>query len=172
MGFAIELIDVPTWNMPLKTMNSSLNDRLLSVFGIDLAFEVSTGAQGRKDAVETRSGDGLEAVGGPQALAQELQRLFDLTPVASFPDDLGYGIDWSFLGTAINPPVTCALARVAVLKALQHPSFQSRFKVEWVGANWYPHSPDAIYITAVLELFGYEGLGLVRIGPYIWQPLR
>lgn len=145
-------------------MVKQLDQVLQEIYGIDLSFDAQFGLQGTKDVL---AGDGdFAIVSGPMALAEELQRLFDLTPLGSCIDDPTYGIDLDFIGTAINPPVTCGLVKVAVLNALEHPSFAERFRVADLFVTWNPTSPNAVSVDGVLELYGFESIELVRFGPY------
>ena len=139
--------------------------QLESTFGIDLAFDVATGVQGTKDVLENNSGDDFAYVGTTEALAQELQRLFDLTPVGSFIDDPTYGIDWGFIGDRNDPRITIPLARVAIMRALEHPSFASRFRVKRLDVWFEPQTPNALWCRGVLEVFGFDGVQLSQWGP-------
>lgn len=146
-----------------------IEQRLLDIYGIDLSFDARPGVQGSKDVVANGAGDDFAYVPGPGALAQELQRLFDLTPVGSFIDDPTYGIDWSLIGTAIEPRVATALAKLAIVRALSHPSFEGRCRLTWVDVWWQPSEPNALRCVGVLQCFGFEGIEYVRFGPYVGQ---
>jgi hypothetical protein len=141
-------------------VNQALAERLESIYGIDLFFD-----QGTKDVPENESETNFQYVSGPQALAQELQRMFDLTPRGAFLDDLTYGIDWPIGETIVDPRVMIGRVQILVLQALRHPSFNDRFKVRDVKCGWTPKHPTAIYVQGILQLFGYED-ALVRFGPF------
>lgn len=100
---------------------------------------------------------------GVQALKEEIERLF-LTPKGSCVDDPTYGIDLNLVGTAITDlRVTIGMARVAVLDALEHPSFATRFRVASLDVDWAPSTPNALWIIGRLEVFN---AGVLEFGPY------
>jgi hypothetical protein len=139
---------------------------LESVFGIDLFFDARFGVKGSKDVASNPEDTDYQYTAGPLALAEELQRLFDLTPLGSCIDDLSYGINLDFIGQPLDPKVACALARVEALRALTHPSFKSRFRVRRLETDWTPDTPNAILIGGILELYGFRNVPYVRFGPY------
>lgn len=141
-------------------------DPLEQVYGIDLSFDAQFGLQGTKDVRANIVNTDFVYLSGPTALAEELQRLFDLTPKGSCIDDPTYGIDLDFIGTALDPKVVTGLAKTACLEALQHPSFQSRFRVAGLEVTWNASTPDALTVLGVLELSGFEGVEYARFGPY------
>ena len=130
--------------------------------GIDISFDTQFGLKGTKDVVATDS-DFVYSFGAV-ALAEELQRLFDLTPRGSCVDDPEYGIDLDFIGTR-NGVAAAGLARIACLQALRHPSFASRFRVRKLDVIFSPDEPNALRINGVLQVFGFEGIELYRFGP-------
>lgn len=144
-------------------MNNQLLTTLETIHGIDISFSVRTGVQGSKDVLST----GADFRYSPSlvALCEELQRLFDLTPVGSFIDDPTYGIKWN-IGEALDPRVHVALTRLACLRALRHPSFISRFQVKRLDAWWDSESPNAIYVKGTLEVYGFENIQLLNFGPF------
>lgn len=147
----------------------SLQAHLESIYGIDIAFDARPGVRGTKDAVPNLADSDFAYVSGPGALAQELQRLFDLTPKGSCIDDPSYGIDWDMIGTPVDPRVTVALAKAAIYQALQHPSFAGRFRVAWLDVQWRQSEPNALRCLGILECFGFEGIEYVRFGPFVAQ---
>lgn len=147
-------------------MSNDLQLRLDAIYGLDIGFDVRFGVRGTKDAVVNAQGNDFEYVSGIAALAQELQRLFDLTPRGSFIDDPEYGVDLDFIGTQNDPRITVGLAKVAVLRALQHPSFADRFQVRSLEVTFNPQEDTALRVNGVLEVFGFEGVDLVRFGDY------
>lgn len=136
---------------------------LETVYGIDLSFDAHFGRRGTKDVVA--NGPDLAWTFGPAALAQELQRLFDLTPRGAFVDDVGYGIDWSAIGSrGLKPAI--AITKLEVIRALQHPSFRDRCKLIYLDVFWRPETPTAIWINGVIELRGFADVPQVQFGPY------
>lgn len=130
-------------------------DQLLrNIYGIDIGFDhVET-----KDTRTNQMGDDFEYVGEEQALAEELYRLFDLTPKGSFFDDPSYGVDWEWIGRPVELPVMLTLTKLEVMRALKHPSFRDRFKVLRLDCVWTAEQPNAIYLRGILGLFGFEAL--------------
>lgn len=141
------------------------------IYGTDISFDVRFGVKGTKDVVANAANTDFKYVVGPEALAEELQRLFDLTPLGSCIDDPSYGIDLDFIGMPLDPEVGAGLARVACLKALEHPSFASRFYVESLDVSWSPNTPNALTVEGALKLYGFEKIPLVRFGPYLLKYL-
>lgn len=139
---------------------------LEQTFGIDLFFDSQFGVRGTKDVGENSTQTDFLYSSGPAALAEELRRLFDLTPRGSFIDDPEYGINWEFIGQPLDPRVAVGLTKIEVLRALEHPSFKSRFRVRWLDAKWKPNEPTVIRVGGLLELYGFEGVPYVRFGPY------
>jgi hypothetical protein len=151
-------------------MNNDFLTNLESTYGIDLAFDVITGVQGTKDVLDNRQfqadpSNDFRYTRGTEALAQELQRLFDLTPIGSLIDDPGYGIDWGFIGDRNDPTITIPLARVAIRKALEHPSFSSRFRVASLEVWFDVETPNALWSKGILECFGFSGVQHAQWGP-------
>jgi hypothetical protein len=144
-------------------LNKELLTTLETVHGIDLSFSVHTGVRGSKDVLYTDSD--FRYSPSLVALCEELQRLFDLTPIGSFIDDPTYGIDWN-IGEALDPRVHVALTRLACLRALQHPSFKSRLQVKKMDAWWDSNSPNAIFVKGTLEVYGFENIQFLNFGPY------
>ena len=143
-----------------------------SIFGIDIAFDVTTGVQGTKDVLsngaefpDASPSTDFRYVSGTVALAQELQRLFDLTPLGSLIDAPEYGIDWSFIGDRNDPRITIPLARVAIRRALEHPSFRDRFRVHSLRVWFDDGTPNALWCRGILEVFGFEGVQYAQWGP-------
>jgi hypothetical protein len=145
-------------------MDEALLSQLEQIHGIDISFDVKTGVQGTKDVRHTDR----DFIYSPSivALCEELQRLFDLTPKGSLIDDPDYGIDFSFIGQQLDPRVTSALVRLAVLQTLQHSGFRDRFRVNSVDAYWQSEDPNVIRVVGTLEVYGYEDVGLLSFGPY------
>ncbi|MBT9159555.1 MAG: hypothetical protein DDT26_00814 [Dehalococcoidia bacterium] len=132
-----------------------MNDQLLrSIFGIDISFDHAN----QRDVRSNQLGHDFEYVTADQALAEELYRLFDLTPVGSFFDDPSYGLDWEWIGRPADPRVMVALTKLAVKRALTHPSFRDRFRVLRLDVSWSVDEPTAIFVKGVLGLFGFEAL--------------
>ncbi|GEM_PF-7004385 len=141
---------------------------LESIHGIDLSFDARFGVQGSKDVVPNFAGNDFAYAAGPVSLAQELQRLFDLTPVGSFIDDPTYGINLHpFIGKRLNPPVAIALCKTEVLRALKHPHFLSRFRVRSLNVLWNPEVSRALEVRGVLEVYGFSNVAYVQFGPYM-----
>lgn len=136
-----------------------MSDALLeAIYGVDIGFDNDPGLN---DASE---GDQDFAYPlGPLALKEELERLF-LTPKGSCIDDPSYGIDWEVIGTTFDPRVTLGMTRLAVLQALEHPSFAKRFQVAELVTDWTPQTPGAVYVWGVLECFGFQGAAF-QFGP-------
>jgi phage baseplate assembly protein W len=151
--------------------NSTDFQNLETIYGIDVSFDVLFGLKGTKDVQANEANTDFQYVSGPQALAQELQRLFDLTPLGSCIDDPDYGIDLDFIGTPLDPGVAAGLTRIACLWALNHPSFASRFRVDSLEVSWDPNVPNALSIDGTLQLYGFEEIPLVRFGPYVLKYL-
>lgn len=145
-------------------MSDPITARLEETFGLDLGFDATLGAQ---DVVEAISGADYNYQQGPIALKEEIERLF-ITPKGSCVDDPTYGIDLSMIGETIFPPVTCGMVRVAVLDALEHPSFRGRFQVEELEVGWSPDSPGAVVVYGVLGVFGFAGV-FWQFGPVALQ---
>ena len=141
-------------------MNPALARRLENIYGIDLFFDDRT-----RDVLEDESETNFRYVSGPQALAQELQRMFDLTPRGAIVDDLAYGIDWPIGEAITDPRVMVARVQILVLHALKHSSFKDRFKVRDVQCGWTPKYPTTVYVKGILQIFGYES-ELVKFGPF------
>ncbi len=144
----------------LSNYDAALLVELEQRYGIDLAFETS----GSNDVIEGETD--YSYVSGPLALKEELERLFNLTQVGDLIDDPSYGLDRSFIGTALNPEVSTQIVKIAVLKALQHPSFSDRFRVRSLDCVWSPDEPNAVRVFGLLDLFGFEGVETIRFGPY------
>lgn len=141
-------------------MLDSLERSLRHRYGIDIAFD----AQSCRDAVADDAD--FVYVDGVTALQEELERLFTVTPGGSFIDDGDYGINTDWIGTSQNPEVATTLARVEILRALEHPSFATRFQVRRLEVRWNPQIPNALSVSGVLECFGFEGVPLFSFGPY------
>ena len=154
---------------PYSYSDPAFLSSLEEIYGIDLSFDLGFNFKGVKDVVANQGNNDFDYVAGPLALAQELQRMFDLSPKGSClgdSEDLSYGIDWDFIGQPNNPEVMTGLVKVAVYQALQHPSFQARFRVAALDTYWQPESPNAISVTGILEVFGFEQIDYVRFGPF------
>ena len=133
---------------------ADLAQRLEELFGLDIGFDAEI--LGTQDATEANSATDLQYPNGAIALKEEIERVF-LTPKGSFVDDPTYGIDLDVIGTQVDSRVTTGLARIAVLDALEHPSFANRFRVAELEVIWAPEVPNALSIFGVLEVFGFEG---------------
>lgn len=134
------------------------------VYGLDIAFDLGFQPSSRKDIFESPDGDDVATIMGEAALAQELQRMFDLTPIGSFVDDPSYGCDWGVIGTSMmNVQIAIATTRIGVLRALSHPSFKERFKVRSLVCTWNPSEPGTIRVNGVLRLLG-QNTGLYSFG--------
>lgn len=133
---------------------------LETIYGIDLSFDVRTGVQGSKDVVVNGQGNDFAYVSGVVALAQELQRLFDLTEPGSFVDDSGYGIEWP-IGQSNDPRVTIALTKLAIVRAMGHPSFVGRCKLRYLDVQFSPQEPNALRVGGIVQCVGFEGSPLM-----------
>lgn len=135
-------------------MANTLERRLEETFGADISFDPS---QGEQDVVEEFNGADYNYRIGPLAIKEEIERLF-ITPKGSFVDDPTYGIDLrELIGQQLDPRVVVGLVRFEVKRALEHPSFATRFRVRQLQAVWLPSSPNAVYVLGVIEIFGFEG---------------
>ena len=144
-------------------MDIEFDTHLESIHGIDIAFV-------NGDVIANRDNNDFEYAPHIVSLQQELQRLFDRTPVGSClgdETDLAYGIDWDFVGTALDPVVSLALAKTAILQGLQHSSFKDRFEVQDLDVTWDPANPNALSVAGILGVFGFEGIELARFGPWV-----
>lgn len=139
-----------------------MSDPLIeAIYGADLGYDNSPRVA---DVAEQQEGGDFQYPDpGPLVLKEEIERLF-ITPKGSLVDDPTYGIDWEVIGTALDPRVTLGMTRLAVLNALEHPSFTSRFRVAELETDWTPETPNAIYIYGVLECFGFSGAAF-QFGP-------
>lgn len=137
---------------------AALAQRLEDIYGIDLWFDSAA-----KDVAENELQTGFKIASGITALAQELQRLFDLTPRGAFLDDLSYGINWPIGEPIHDPRVMIGRVQILVLRALQHPSFKGRLIVRDIRVVWSPQTPTTIFVRGILQVFGYEDL--VKFGP-------
>ncbi len=147
---------------------ADLDSTLEAIYGYDIGFDNGTGLV---DADANANGTDFNTPMGPLALREELERLF-LTPLGSCIDDPTYGIDIDYLiGTQLDPRVSIGLARLAVLNALSHPSFASRFRIAELEATWTPEYPNAIFIYGVLECFGFSGAAF-QFGPIALELAR
>lgn len=136
-----------------------MSDLLIeSIYGLDIGFDNDP----RLSDVTEQASD-FAYPSGVLALKEEVERLFR-TPKGSLIDDLAYGIDWEVIGTALDPRVTLGMTRLAVLQALEHPSFVSRFRVAELTTDWTPETPSAVYVWGVLECFGFQGASF-QFGP-------
>lgn len=146
-----------------------LTQTLEETFGLDIGFDGEIlGTQSVEE--DEISGADLNYQLGPAALKEEIERLF-ITPKGSCVDDLTYGIDLDIVGTQIDPRVTTGLCKLAVLDALEHPSFADRFRVTELEVIWTPNAPNAISIWGVIEVFGFEGL-FWQFGPVALELAR
>lgn len=148
-------------------MDKGLLTTLECLHGVDIAFDVSTGVRGTKDVKFTENDFVYSS--GPVALAEELQRLFDLTPRGSLIDDPSYGIDWEWIGKQADPDIACAMTRLAVIRALSHPDFRSRFRIHRVDCEWRQEDPNVLRVKGMLEVYGFESIGMFEFGPYALQ---
>lgn len=163
--------------MPDSIFDPTFQVQLQEIYGIDLYFDLGMGLKGTKDCVANQDNTDLIYVNGVQALAQEIQRMFDLTPKGSClgdGEDLAYGIDWDFVGQPNNPDVMVGLVKAVAIQALQHPSFAGRLQVAAMEASYDPTQPNAISLAGVLEVKGFEGIEFWRFGPmsirYLLEP--
>lgn len=140
---------------------NELTTTLENIYGIDLSFDALRIKDLPADPTD------FQYVSGVQCLAQELQRLFDLTPLGSCIDDPTYGIDWDFIGTPNDPRITVGLAKVAILRGLQHPSFDGRLKVRSLSVEFSPSEPNALRVSGVLDCYGFESVQLARFNAYV-----
>lgn len=145
---------------------AELTPLLESIYGLDLG----TGLVDDWAADVLSGPTDFEYAAGPRALQQELERLF-VTPKGAVVEDPSYGIDWGVIGTMLDPRVSLGLARLAALEALEHPSFQSRFRVAELATDWSPATPGAIYVSGVLECFGFNGAAF-QFGPIALELAR
>jgi hypothetical protein len=136
------------------------NPLLEVIYGADLGYDNDPRLS---DVVENDGADFQYPPPGPLVLAEELERLF-ITPRGSLVDNPTYGIDWEVIGTNLDPRVTLGMTRLAVLNALEHPSFASRFRVADLRTDWTPSTPNAVYVWGVLECFGFSGAAF-QFGP-------
>lgn len=141
-------------------------------YGLDISFDAQFGLRGTKDVMANQNDTDYRYVAGPVALAEELQRLFDLTPKGSFIDDPGYGIDLDFIGQPNNVGALLILTKIACLNALKHPSFATRFRVAALDVAFDPNEPNALRVVGVLECYGFESVPYWRFGPYMLRYLR
>jgi hypothetical protein len=121
-----------------------------------------------KDCDERRDRRDIRYTDGAYQLAEELRRLFDFTPKGSLIDDPTYGVDFGFLGTTQDPKVAIALAKLACYNALLHPSFRDRFTIKSLDVQWYPSTPNALYVVGNLELRNQRPLQFTLNMP--WNP--
>lgn len=134
--------------------DSALDQRLEETFGTDIGFDAT---QGEQDVTEEFNGADYNYQIGPQAIREEIERLF-ITPQGSLVDDPDYGIDLAaIIGQQLDPRVMVGLVRFEVKRALEHPSFRTRFRVKQLQAVWLPSAPNAVYVLGVIEIFGFEG---------------
>lgn len=143
---------------------AELTARLEETFGLDLGFDATLGQQ---EVVEAISGADYNYQQGPLALKEEIERLF-ITPKGSLVDDPTYGIDLDIVGDTLYPPVAIGMARVAVIDALEHPSFRDRFRVEQLEVDWRSETPNALWVYGVLGVYGFEG-AFWQFGPTALQ---
>lgn len=127
--------------------------RPLEIHGSDIAFDAAT--NGPQDVIVSETD--FEYADAVEALIDEIYRIF-ITPVGSFVDDPTYGIDLSMLGMANDLRVTIGLTRVAFLNALQHRSFQGRFTVARLDVEYDQNQPNALSVTGLLEVAGYDAI--------------
>jgi hypothetical protein len=139
-------------------------DVIESIFGSDIAFDASPGLT---DAIASSTETDLAYRVGVLSLREEIERLF-MTPKGSFVDDPTYGIDWGLIGTNFDPRVSLGMARLAALNALQHPSFNTRFRVRQLETDYSFQTPNAIYVYGLLEVFGFSGAAF-QFGPIALQ---
>ena len=133
---------------------ADLAQHLEERFGLDIGFDAEI--LGTQDVTEANSATDFQYPDGAIALKEEIERVF-ITPKGAFVDDPTYGIDLDVIGTQVDPRVTTGLARIAVLDALEHPSFADRFRVAELEVIWAPEIAFGISIFGVLEVFGFEG---------------
>lgn len=152
-------------------MLDNLSEKLQNIYGVDLSFDSTIGIQ--EVEVDEEIGD-FRYVSGPAALVQEIERLFALTDEGSFVEDPSYGLNLrQLIGTAMDPRILVNLVRLRVIRALEHPSFRSRFEVGNVEAVWSSAEPGTIRVTGVIRCFGFEDLDWVSFGPFslaYWRP--
>jgi phage baseplate assembly protein W len=143
-------------------LKANLEEHLLNIYGLDLSFDPTPGIQ------EVRSdAESFLWVAGPTALAEEIQRLFNLTDKGSFVDDPSYGIDLrDLIGTAMDPRILINIVRLRVIEALEHPSFRSRCEVGEVRTWWESEASGAIMVEGSVRCYGFEDLDWLGFGPY------
>jgi len=124
-------------------------DRIEEIQGLDLNFNGRVGDLA--DIVDF--GD----ISGGETVRQEVERLFNFTPLGCFHDDPTYGIDLNrLIGTSLPPRTRVGIVVAEVQRALEHPSFVPRFRVASVNGLWLPQQPQVVQIFGALQVFGAE----------------